>query len=148
MAGKHEVRVSAQYSSEGEFWKVEVLVRGDVIASADRLPSSARARQAGEYLSFGIGEDWDLSRRPSLDALRASVSVVKSEMEAEIEADPASGGFMHPMRILRTVWRAIRQEQLHEFHREEDVAATPSLDPGWQWALKMGKVDEGEPHEG
>jgi hypothetical protein len=143
MAGKHELRVSAQYSDQGEFWKVEVLVRGNVIASADRLPSSARARQAGEYLSFGVSEEWNLMRGPSRDAFRASVAVVKSEMEGEIEADPASSGFMHPMRILRMVWRAIRQEQLHEFHREGDDSAGLSPDPGWQWALKMGKSDEG-----
>lgn len=143
MASKHELRVSAQYSSEGEFWKVEVLMRGNVIACADRLPDSAKARQAGEYLSFAISEDWDLLRRPSINALRASVAVVKSEMESEIETDPASGGFMHPTRMLRMVWRVIRHEQAREFHREEDSPAPSPLDPGWQWALKMGRSDEG-----
>ena len=144
MAGKHELRVSAQYSSEGEFWKVEVLVRGNVIASADRLPSSAKARQAGEYLSFGIGEDWDLLRRPSLEALRASVASVKSEVEEDLVADPRSDGFMHPVRLLRMIFRAIRHEQVSEFHRGgEDTADGSAYSSGWEWALKMGKSDEG-----
>lgn len=142
MSSKHELRVSAQYSSEGEFWKVEVLDDGNVIASADRLPDSAKAREAGEYLSFAIGDKWRLLHTPSDQAIAASVDAVKSEIETEVAQDPASDGFMYPGRLLRKIFRVIRLEQARELHRDDDAAAAARSESGWQWALRMGRPQE------
>lgn len=136
MASKHELRISAQYSSEGEFWKAEVLQDGHVIASADRLSSSMKAREAGEYLSFGLRDNWSLTSAPSDRAIAASVPVVKSEIAAEFSADN-SDGYMSPKRFLRMIFGAIRREQVRDFLHED--ATRPDVDAsdlGRYWTLK------------
>lgn len=143
MAIKHELRVSAQYSSEGEYWKVEVLDAGSVIASAERLPNSAKAREAGEYLSFAISDDWQLLHAPSDQAISAGVEAVKSDIETEVAQDPASDGFMHPGRLLRKIFRTIRLEQAIELHRDDGHAVeAATYVSGWHWALRMGREVE------
>jgi hypothetical protein len=115
MADSHTVRVSAQYSSEGELWKAELLADGNVIATADRLANSAEARKAGEFLEFGAREHWQVLASPSERAIAASVPAVEAAIDEERTYDPSYDGFMQPGRLLRLIFGAIRREQAYEF---------------------------------
>ena len=64
-------------------------------------------------------------------------------MEAELTANPESDGYVHPTRLLRTIFGAIRQAQVRDFHHSD--ATRPKVDSndfGRHWALKARRLEE------
>lgn len=111
MADDFKVRVSGHYSSDGEHWGADLLLKGDIVASIHRLESSADARVAGEYLLLGATMDWKLLHPVSSGVIAAGVEALERpapELLDFQEQPPESE------RLVRAVIGAVRLAEVRE----------------------------------
>lgn len=77
MAENFSFSVTGHYSTDGEYWRVDLLDDGVLVARVDRMRTCADARRAGEFLLFGAKTDWSVLHSFSNEVIKAGVDALE-----------------------------------------------------------------------
>ncbi|WP_353191397.1 hypothetical protein [Pandoraea pnomenusa] len=104
--------VRGSYAGADEVWECSVTRDGVQVAFATGFPDSASARQAAEYLKFGIISGWRAEPCMETGMVQAGMDALSEDRSGVNEEERPSAVVRDVFRAMTTVWLSRMTEKI------------------------------------